>query len=128
MKSEEILQVIKERYSKAAQTAGAGEGSCCCPSAAPPSNEAGEQTWATGCGVGTAVAQKTASTPIFAATLRLALKQLLAVFEQEENPPSMSHRRPRPKRSPCSKKLSALWANPHWKWRKAKVLCKEWHS
>jgi len=21
-----------------------------------------------------------------------------------------------------------LWANPHWKWRKAKVLCEEWHS
>jgi arsenite methyltransferase len=37
MKAEEILQVIKERYSKAAQTSGAGAGSCCCPSAAPPS-------------------------------------------------------------------------------------------
>jgi arsenite methyltransferase len=36
MKSEEILQVIKERYSKAAHASGAGEGSCCCPSAAPP--------------------------------------------------------------------------------------------
>ena len=20
-----------------------------------------------------------------------------------------------------------LWASPHWKWRKAKVLCEEWH-
>jgi len=36
MKSEEILQVVKERYSKAAQTSGAGAGSYCCPSAAPP--------------------------------------------------------------------------------------------
>jgi arsenite methyltransferase len=39
MKSEEILQVVKERYSKAAQTSGAGAGSCCCPSAATPGGE-----------------------------------------------------------------------------------------
>jgi hypothetical protein len=36
MKSEEILQIVKERYSKFAQTSGAGAGYCCCPSAAPP--------------------------------------------------------------------------------------------
>ena len=39
MKSEEILLVVKERYSKAVQTSGAGPGSCCCPSAAPPGGE-----------------------------------------------------------------------------------------
>jgi arsenite methyltransferase len=36
MKAEEIKRVVKERYSKAAQTYGAVEDSCCCPSAAPP--------------------------------------------------------------------------------------------
>ena len=36
MKAEEISRVVKERYSKAAQTSGAREVSCCCPSAAPP--------------------------------------------------------------------------------------------
>jgi SAM-dependent methyltransferase len=36
MKPEEISRVVKERYSKAAQTSGAVEDSCCCPNAAPP--------------------------------------------------------------------------------------------
>jgi hypothetical protein len=36
MKAEEILRVVKERYSKVAQTSGAGEDSCCRPSAASP--------------------------------------------------------------------------------------------
>ena len=36
MKAEEILRVVKERYSKAAQTSGAGENSCCYPSPASP--------------------------------------------------------------------------------------------
>src|SRR5208337_3227249 len=36
MKAEEISRVVKERYSKAAQTSGAGEDSYCCPSVAPP--------------------------------------------------------------------------------------------
>jgi arsenite methyltransferase len=39
MKSEEILLIVKERYSKAVQTSGAGAGSCCCPSAAPLGGE-----------------------------------------------------------------------------------------
>ena len=34
MKSEEVLQVVMERYSKAALTSGASVGSCCCLSAA----------------------------------------------------------------------------------------------
>ena len=36
MKAKEISRVVKERYSKAAQTSGAGEDSYCCPSVAPP--------------------------------------------------------------------------------------------
>jgi arsenite methyltransferase len=36
MKAEEIKRVVKERYSKAAQTYAAGEDSFCCPSAASP--------------------------------------------------------------------------------------------
>ena len=36
MKAEEISRVVKERYSKAAQTSGAGEDSYCCPGVAPP--------------------------------------------------------------------------------------------
>ena len=36
MKAEEISRVVKERYSKAAQTSGAGEDSHCCPSVASP--------------------------------------------------------------------------------------------
>ncbi len=37
MKTEEILQIVKERYDKAAEVSGAATGSCCCPSAAPAS-------------------------------------------------------------------------------------------
>jgi arsenite methyltransferase len=43
MKAEEIKRVVKERYSKAAQTYGATEDSCCCPSAAPPGAEFAER-------------------------------------------------------------------------------------
>ena len=43
MKAEEIKRVVKERYSKAAQTYGAVEDSCCCPSAAPPGAGFAEQ-------------------------------------------------------------------------------------
>ena len=37
MKTEEILQVVKGRYDKAAEVSGAATDSCCCPSAAPTS-------------------------------------------------------------------------------------------
>src|ERR1700732_4636276 len=39
MKSEEILQVVKERYSKAAQTSGAGAGFPVCATAPPLGGE-----------------------------------------------------------------------------------------